>query len=94
MKDIGNWCRELHTLTIAVYNNEGFVNTSHRISNKEIFFPQLKSLMFEGDVSIELIETFLSAIRDLEKISIYVHGFNFAPGVMDQLICSLSNVGI
>ena len=93
MKDIGNWCRELHTLTIAVYNNEGFVNTSHRISNKEIFFPKLKSLMFEGDVSIELIETFLSAIRDLEKISIYVHGFNFAPGVMDQLILQLVKCG-
>ena len=49
--------------------------------------------MFEGDIAIKLIETCLFAIKKLEKLSIYVHGFNFNSGVMDQLILNLVKNG-
>ena len=49
--------------------------------------------MFEGDISIFLIETILFAVKNLEKLSIYVHGFNFSSGVLDQLLLNLVKNG-
>ena len=92
LKNMGKWCLSLESLTIAVYN-EGFVTTSHHIPDKETFFPKLKILMFEGDVSIHIIETFLLSVKGMEQLSIYVHGFNFAAGVMDQLMLHLVKIG-
>ena len=85
LKNMGKWCIHLESLTIAVYT-EGFLTSAHHIPDKVKFFPKLKTLMFEGDVSIFLIETFLLSIKTLERLSVYVHGFNFPSGFMDQLL--------
>ena len=98
LKSLGNWCLNLECLTIAIYTESlqqqgSTFNSTRRISPIETFFPKLKTLMFEGDIAIKLIETCLFAIKKLEKLSIYVHGFNFNSGVMDQLILNLVKNG-
>lgn len=92
LKNLGKWCVHLESLTIALYS-EVFLTSSQRISTRDVFFPKLKCLMFEGDISIFLIETILFAVKNLEKLSIYVHGFNFSPGVLDQLLLNLVKNG-
>ena len=98
LRNLGNWCVNLETFTVAIYTDSLQAQSSTFTSNQRIhpmepFFPKLKSLMFEGDISIKMIETFLMAVRTLEKLSIYVHGFNFSSGMMDQLLLNLVKNG-
>ena len=92
LRNIGKWCVNLEGLTIALYS-EVFLTSAQRIPDRDVFFPKLKSLMFEGDISIYLIETVLFAVKRLERLSIYVHGFNFSAGALDSLLLNLVKTG-
>ena len=90
--NLGMWCQCLQSLSLYFYERDSFIIPAIH-SDKESFFPALKTLVFEGDISINLLASFLMSLRDLRQLSIFVTSFSISAGEMDSLLLQVVKAG-
>ena len=70
IEKIGRWCNALKSFAITLYHRDLF-NRVHRFS-RDGFLPKLETLVIDGDVSLNLIESLLVSTRPI-SLTIYIH---------------------
>ena len=70
IEKIGRWCSALKSFAITLYHRDLFTRV-HRFAS-DVFFPALETLVIDGDVSLNLIESLLVSTRPI-SLTIYIH---------------------
>ena len=89
---IGECCQSLQSLTLAFYIRDSFI-VPVTSPTRQPFFPQLKNLVLEGDISINLLASFLSSLKCLRQLSVLVSSFSIPSGEMDSLLLEVVKAG-
>ena len=92
LEKIAEWCRALENLTLAFYTRDSFIVPLSG-PYRQTFFPQLKNLVLEGDISINLLATFLSSLKHLRQLSVLTSSFSIPAGEMDSLLLEVVKAG-
>ena len=89
---LGQWCRSLETLTLADYNRDS-LSVPIVVPPHGTFFPSLTSLVLEGDISLNLLASFLSSLTNLQQLSVLVSNFSIPAEDMDSLLLEVTKAG-
>ncbi len=73
VEKIGKWCRSLRSLAVTLYHRDMFSRV-HRFPDP--FFPKLDTLVIDGDVSLNLIESLLVSTKPT-SLTIYILQVHF-----------------
>ena len=69
IEKIGKWCGNLRSLALTLYHRDLFSRV-HRFCDP--FLPKLETLVIDGDVSLNLIESLLVSTKPI-SLTIYIH---------------------
>ena len=89
---LGQWCQSLESLTLADYNRDSLIFPL-AIPRRTSFFPALTSLVLEGDISLNLLASFLNSVPNLARLSILVSTFSIPAEDMDSLLLEVTKTG-